>query len=488
MKIKTKVTTLDYSDPFKLFKEISDNGNNISLLMESRSLNERYGRQTIIVPNPSIKIVGSENKFRIEALTKKGKDILKLFNKKDFEFANNVKFNADNITGIVKKEENNNTDEEGQFKLKNISYVIKMILKKFESENDYCGLYGALSYDFAKNFYKINKKFEEKTDDFVLFLPTSVLVFYDLEKKAEKLEFIFENIKVDDEKVKGFEFKKQKNEIRFDVGEREYLKNLEKVIKDINNGRAMQCVYSRKIEMALQKHPFESYSQLRELNPSPYSFYYNFGNNEILYGASPEIHIKVQKKENKREIEIRPIAGTILRPQNTFEDADARKKLLNDEKEIREHTMLVDLARHELYKLCKRQSVEVTDLFTLEKYTNLYHLVSGVKGILKNNDVIDAMLVTLPAGTLSGAPKQEAMKMIEEYESSKRGFYGGAIGLIGFNETCNTGITIRSIHVKNNFSTVRAGGGVVALSTSLGELNESKLKMSKALLVLEESK
>jgi len=247
-------------------------------------------------------------------------------------------------------------------------------------------------------------------------------------------------------------------------------------------------VYSRKLEMTLQKHPFESYSLLRELNPSPYSFYYNFGNNEILYGASPETHIKIQRRGNEKEIEIRPIAGTIRRTNNAMGDAEARKQLLNDEKEIREHTMLVDLARHELYKLSKRESVKVTDLFTLEEYTNLYHLVSGGKGILKEKDAIDALLVTLPAGTLSGAPKQEAMRMIEEYEGSKRGFYGGAIGLIAFNGTANTGITIRSTHVKNNTSTLRSGGGVVALSTPIGELNESKLKMAKTLLVLEESK
>ncbi|MFA5763341.1 MAG: anthranilate synthase component I family protein [archaeon] len=485
MKITSKTTNIDYSDPFELFKKISDNGNNVSLLMESRSLNQRYGRQTIIVPNPSIKIIGKENSFTIKALTKQGKEILKLFNEKDFNFANKISFSEDKIEGVVEKEENSNVSEEEQFNLKNISFVVKMILRKFENDDDYCGLYGAFSYDFAKNFYKINKKFKEITDDFVLFLPTQVHVFYDLEKRAEKHEFFFTK-NIDEEKVCGFEFKKQKKEIKFDLDEKTYLENAQKIIDDINNGRAMQCVYSRKMEMTLQKHPFKSYEQLRELNPSPYSFYYNFGDNEILYGASPEVHIKIQKKENLREIEIRPIAGTIQRTNNAMGDAKARKQLMNDEKEIREHTMLVDLARHELYKLCTRESVNVTDLFTLEEYTNLYHLVSGVRGILSEKDAIDSLLVTLPAGTLSGAPKQEAMKMIEEYEGSKRGFYGGAIGVIAFNGTCNTGITIRSTHVKNNTSTLRSGGGVVALSTPLGELNESKLKSSKTLIVLEE--
>jgi anthranilate synthase component 1 len=149
--------------------------------------------------------------------------------------------------------------------------------------------------------------------------------------------------------------------------------------------------------------------------------------------------------------------------------------------------MLVDLARHELYKLCETKSVEVTDLYTLEHYPNLYHLVSGVHGILKKDkDAIDALLITLPAGTLSGAPKQEAMKMIEQYEGSKRGFYGGASGMVGFNGGCNTGITIRSTHVRNGKSEIRGGAGIVALSTPEGELNEVKLKISKAMSVLEE--
>jgi anthranilate/para-aminobenzoate synthase component I len=485
MNIKTKITSQDYSSPFELFKKMSGEGNNISLLMESISLNQKYGRQTIIVPNPSVKITGKETDFKIEALTEVGKEILKLFTKKDFLYADNVEFTEDSIKGVVTKEENNNANEEEQFNLKNVSLVIKMILEKFENDNDYCGLYGAFSYDFAKNFYKINKKFTDNNDDFVLFLPTSVFVFYDLEKRAEKLEFMFTD-KIDTEFVKGFEFVKQKKEITYDVSEEDYLANLKKIIDDINNGRAMQCVYSRRLSVTLQKHPLKAYEILRATNPSPYSFYYNFGNDEILYGASPEMHIKIQKIGNKREIEIRPIAGTIPRTKNAMGDAKARRQLMNDEKELREHTMLVDLARHELYKLSNRESVEVTDLFTLEEYTNLYHLVSGVKGTIENKDAIDALLVTLPAGTLSGAPKQEAMRMIEEYESSKRGFYGGAVGIIAFNKTCNTGITIRSTHVKDNVSNLRSGGGVVALSTPAGELAEAKLKMSKALGVLTE--
>ena len=484
--IKVKTTPTHYGDAFEQFKKITNNGKNIGLLMESRSKNLAYGKASIIVSNPPVRISCAKEEFKIEALTKKGEKILELFDKKDFNYADELKIEKNKITGVVKKEENNEIEENKRTSQKNISMVLKTILEKFECESDYCGLYGAFAYDFSKNFYKVEERFNETSNDFVLFLPTTIIFFDDIKEKAEKIEFDFGvSGEEKEEGVKGFEFTKQKKKIEYDLNDEEYLKSLKNVIEDIRNGRAMQCVLSRKISMPLQRDPIESYEELREKIPAPYSYYYNLGENEILYGASPEIHIKIFKSE----IEIRPLAGTIQRKENPLEDAEARIHLLTDEKEKREHTMLVDLARHELYNLCEAKSVRVDELFILEEYPNLYHLVSDIKGKLKKEkNAIDALLVTLPAGTLSGAPKQESMKMIEEYEGSKREYYGGAIGYIAFNGECNTGITIRSIHVKNNKSTIRGGGGVIALSTPKQEFAERKLKLEKMLEVLEEKK
>lgn len=483
MKIETRRVKIEYRDPFKMYKELSDNGNNISLLMESRSKNLKYGKASMIVPNPAVRIVGQNENFIIEALTPAGKEVLKLFSEEDFDYADNYEQDDDVIRGIVKKEQDKDATEDGKRKLKNISFVLKTILDKFDCDNSQAGLYGAFAYDFARNFYNIGSRFKnDKGKDFVLFIPTRVYFFDDIKEKAEMIEFSF-NGAIDNMETmtKGFEFEKQRLEVSYDLSEKEYLDKVNKIIKEIKNGRVMQCVFSRTLSASLQKHPIDSYAELREINPSPYSFFYNLGDNEILYGASPEMHIKIQD----RKIEIRPIAGTVMRSDNPLEDAKRRIQLLTDEKELREHTMLVDLARHELYHLSESDSVYVSDLFTLENYPNLYHLVSGVKGKLREDaDAIDALLITLPAGTLSGAPKQEAMKMIEEYEGSKRTFYGGTIGLISFNGFCNTGITIRSVHVKDNMSNLRSGGGIVALSTPRGELDECKLKMSKSLKVL----
>ncbi len=489
IKIKTKITPIKYSNPFELYSKLSNKGKNVSLLFESKSENQKYERKSMIVPSLILKITGKKENFQIKALNKVGEKILSMFNDKDFAYSTNFSQNKNEINGKVEKKENPNLSEEENSKLPNISFIIKTILNKFESENPYAGLYGVFAYDFARNFYHVEEKStDEGCNDFELFLPTKVYVLHDDEKRAELIEFSFNDKKFSKEKeIVGFEFKKTKNEIEFDLSEDEYKTIVEKSIKDIKNGRVMQCVLSRRTKVNLQKTPFESYAKLRETNPSPYSFYYCLGDNKILYGASPEMHIRIDVTDKGRKLQIRPIAGTIKRSTNPLEDAENRKKLLNDEKEIREHTMLVDLARHELYKLCETKSVEVTDLYTLENYPNLYHLVSGVEGILKKDkDPIDALLITLPAGTLSGAPKQEAMKMIEQYEGSKRGFYGGASGLISFNGGCNTGITIRSTYVVNGKSEIRGGAGIVALSTPEGELNEVKLKISKALSVLEE--
>ena len=491
IKITTKITPAKYQNPFDLYSKLSNKGNTVSLLFESKSPNQKYERKSMIVTDLALKIVGKDENFSITALNKAGEKLLSNFSKKDFNYSTNYLQDKRSISGKVEKKENNNLSEEENEKLTNISFVIKTILSKFESENSYAGLYGVFAYDFAKNFYKVQEKqIDLGEKDFELFLPTKVYVMYDDEKRAEELNFYFNGKKFSSEKpIKGFDFKKEINKAEFDLSDEEYKGIVSKAITDIKNGRVMQCVLSRKTTLTLQKHPFESYRELRETNPSPYSFYYNLGENEILYGASPEMHIRIDVTPKGKELQIRPIAGTIIRSNNPLEDAENRKQLLNDEKEIREHTMLVDLARHELYKLCNAESVEVTDLYTLEHYPNLYHLVSGVKGILKKEkDAIDALLVTLPAGTLSGAPKQESMNMIEQYEASKRGFYGGASGVVSFNGACNTGITIRSVHVQNNKSEIRGGAGVVALSTPEGELKEIKLKISKALSVLEVKK
>ncbi|MFO8015874.1 MAG: anthranilate synthase component I family protein [Candidatus Woesearchaeota archaeon] len=481
--VKAKETRIEYQDPFRLYMNLSDKGNNISLLMESRSLNLQYGRESLIVPNPAVRITGKKERFKIEALTESGRRLVGLFSGQDFPYAEDYLQRGGVIEGEVRSIEKKDFDEKKRTGLQNISFMLKTIMQKMDCESGYAGLYGAFAYDFARNFYPAGERPErEDGPDFVLFIPSSVYVFDDIRQKAVKIEFEFNGISGrSDSPNKGFDFARKKGGAEYDMTDDEYLLKAGKIIRDIKEGRAMQCVLSRRAKTALQKHPVESYARLRDVNPSPYSFYYNLGDNEILYGASPEMHICI----NDKEIEIRPIAGTIARSGNPLEDARNRIALLMDEKETREHAMLVDLARHELYALSETDSMHIKELFSIEEYPNLYHLVSGIKARLRGDtNAVDAMLVTLPAGTLCGAPKTEAMRMIDEYESSGRGFYGGAVGFLCFNGDCNLGITIRSVHVKGSESIVRAGAGIISLSDPYSELKETSLKMEKSLEVL----
>jgi len=475
---------ITYSNPFDYFKRFADGNGRVSFLLESRSKNLAYGRQSVVVPSAALSVTGKNEEFCLEALTDTGREILKFFGKEDFEYAEGVRFEDGKISGRVQRGDLKNLNEDERIHSPNTSFAIRTVLNKFKGFSDeHAGLYGAFAYDFARNFESFGDRFAGGGGpDFKLYLPSTVVFFDDIRERTVVKRFSF-NGKNDglEESVFDSSFVSSEVDSYEDMSLDDYAGKVEYLIDEIKNGRLMQCVLSRCQGLSLRKHPLDSYSGLRDLNPSPYSFYLSFGGGEFLYGASPEVHIKVVDGK----IEIRPIAGTIKRSENAFEDAKARIQLLNDKKERREHTMLVDLARHEIHRISYPESVRVTDMLTLESYPNLYHLVSGVVGRLRPEyDSLDGLLTTLPAGTLSGAPKVEAMKLIEDLEHSRRDFYGGAVGYFSFNGDCNTGITIRSVHVKDGMSFMRAGAGVVAHSTPAGEAGEIQLKSEKAMEVL----
>lgn len=482
--IKFERYEIPYEAAFQYYLRNSRNGHNPSLLFESRSINLAYGKQSIVIPSVALRIEGKNESFSLTALTETGRKILTYFEPSDFSYASELKVTDERIEGRVKKADKKNLDENARIHQPNTSYVIRTILRKFQHLRDeHAGLYGAFAYDFARNFEEFGNRFSQGGgQDFLLFLPSTIAYFDDIREKAEVKQLFFDG-KNDglEKKLESSSFIPKPMQNYEDMSLDEYGKKVAFIINEIKKGRLMQCVLSRNQGMSLQIPPIDSYSKLREVNPSPYCFYFSLGENEYLYGASPEIHIKIVNGN----IEIRPIAGTIKRLKNALEDARARIKLLTDKKELREHTMLVDLARNELYRLSYPETVKETEMFTLESYPNLYHLVSSVIGKLRPEfDSLDALLTTIPAGTLSGAPKLEAMKLIEELENSRRNFYGGAIGYFSFNGNCNTGIAIRSVHVKEGISYMRAGAGIVAHSTPEREIKEIQLKSEKAMEVL----
>ena len=236
----------------------------------------------------------------------------------------------------------------------------------------------------------------------------------------------------------------------------------------IVDGDVMQVVLAQDFSKEFTHEPFDLYQALRFLNPSPYMYFLNFGICQVV-GASPEILVRLQGDQ----ITLRPIAGTRRRGSNEIEDEENAKDLLSDPKELAEHLMLIDLGRNDVGKISKMGTVKVSEKMVIEKYSHVMHIVSNVEGSKKENlSFIDVLKSTLPAGTLSGAPKIRAMEIINELEPSSRGIYGGAIGYISWDGDIDTAIAIRTAVIKNNKIHVGAGAGVVADSIPENEWNE----------------
>ena len=244
-------------------------------------------------------------------------------------------------------------------------------------------------------------------------------------------------------------------------------------------GDVFQIVLSREFTQKFSGDDFNVYRALRSVNPSPYLFYFDYGNFKI-FGSSPEAQLVI--KNNIAAIH--PIAGTFKRTGVDELDASLAKKLKLDPKENAEHTMLVDLARNDLSKNCSDVIVETN--CEVQFYSHVIHLVSKVTGKLKNDtSSIKVVADTFPAGTLSGAPKHKALQLIDKYENGNRGFYGGCIGFIGFNGEFNNAIIIRSFLSKNNKLFYQAGAGIVESSVEQNELNEVKNKLAALKIAIE---
>ena len=245
----------------------------------------------------------------------------------------------------------------------------------------------------------------------------------------------------------------------------------------ILEGDAIQVVLSQRLNFAIKNKAFDIYRALRTINPSPYMYFLKFGGIEVV-GSSPEILVRLEDEN----IEVRPIAGTRKRGVNEEEDLSLEKDLLQDEKELAEHIMLVDLGRNDLGRVAKISTVEVNESFTVERYSHVMHIVSNVRGILREGlDCFDVLEATFPAGTVSGAPKIRAMEIIEEMEPNRRGLYAGAVGYIGFSGNMDTAIAIRTLVVKDQTAYLGVGAGIVADSVPESEYEETMNK-GRALL------
>ena len=355
---------------------------------------------------------------------------------------------------------------------------------KFQSK----GIYGYMSYDSINYFENItleNKNFGDNIPEMLYCLYENIIVVNTFNNQSTIISFSEnknELLKIEklisNKSTYNFSFKKQ-GEIKSNISDKDYLQLVKKGISHCLRGDVFQIVLSRKFTQPFKGDDFNVYRKLRSINPSPYLFYFDYGNFKI-FGSSPEAQLII----NNKKAEIHPIAGTFKRTGDDLYDKEKAHELLNDDKENSEHMMLVDLARNDLSRSCNNVVVEKDR--EIQFYSHVIHLVSKVTGYLKSKSK-EIIGNTFPAGTLTGAPKYKAMELINEYETSKRQFYGGAIGMIDIHGNFNHAIIIRSFLSKNQALYFQAGAGVVSKSVPENELNEVYNKVGALIKSIEKA-
>ena len=359
---------------------------------------------------------------------------------------------------------------------------------------------GYFSYDSIRYIEKIpnNCKDDLKLPDVRLLRPRTLIIHDNLKKKIFYIANVFKDEKINNYSEKYLEIeseindlliqsslskknlkitKKEKIQVKSNTTKNKFLSMVKKAKNYIKIGDVFQVVLSQRFEAKLSKKPLEIYKKLRITNPSPFMYFFNFEDFQII-GASPEILVRL--RDNK--ITVRPIAGTRPRGKNSKEDNYYAKDLLKDKKELSEHLMLLDLGRNDAGKVSKINTVKVTESFIIEKYSHVMHIVSNVIGSYnKKYSKFKSLLAGFPAGTVSGAPKIRAMEIIDELETTKRKVYAGGIGYFSANGEFDTCIALRTAISKNNKFYVQAGAGIVADSNPIKEYEETVNK-AKALL------
>jgi anthranilate synthase len=383
--------------------------------------------------------------------------------------------------------------EEERSKIPTVFTVLRAVTNLFHSQEDASlGLYGAFGYDLAFQFDAIELKLKRPDDqrDMVLFLPDEILVVdhyaakawidrYDFAKDGKTTEG-----KVGDILAEPFQTI-DSIPPHGDHRPGEYAELVVKAKESFRRGDLFEVVPGQKFFERCESKPSEISNRLKAINPSPYSFFINLGNQEYLVGASPEMFVRV----SGRRIETCPISGTIKRGDDPIADSEQILKLLNSKKDESELTMCSDVDRNDKSRVCVPGSVKVIGRRQIEMYSRLIHTVDHIEGRLRDDmDAFDGFLSHAWAVTVTGAPKLWAMRFIEAHEKSPRAWYGGAIGMVGFNGDMNTGLTLRTIRIKDGIAEVRAGATLLNDSNPEEEEAETELKASAMIAAIRDAK
>jgi anthranilate synthase component 1 len=505
------VKEIDIDEPVDFFARLSDYGRakNCCLLEASDHLSENA--LSFGTARPALYLTGTGADFTIRALSKTGKRMLDFLaaNKDRFAFCESVKFCPEEIAGRVRQEAKL-VDEQSRLRSTNQMDVLRAVAFAFSLASKpfrvTCGLLGALSYDFIDQFEKLPAS---ETDllgnpDYELYFADNIFLMDHergkgyvivnciitngdreaaIREAQNSFDYYFNIARF--EPPEGRKFTGELPAAATDTEQVEYEQIVKTAKQHIIDGDIFQVVLSRTKIEPCPDEPLDVYKRLRKLNPSPYMFYLNTPST-VLMGSSPELNLRVSGTKD-RQVEIRPIAGTKPRGRVGGEidlDTDFRyeAELKIDRKELAEHMMLVDLARNDIARVAQPGSRVVTELLTVEKYESVQHLVSNVRGTLSAElDALSAYLATMNMGTLTGAPKIEAMKIIRQLEKTKRGYYGGAVCYLTVDGQFDSCITIRSLQVRDHTAYIRVGAGIVHDSVPKTEFEETEHKAGSCL-------
>ncbi|PBB36527.1 MULTISPECIES: anthranilate synthase [unclassified Mesorhizobium] len=454
----------------------------------------RYTRWDTAIIDPPLVISARGRAMRIEALNQRGEVLLPVIGKALGELSEvAIAESSKKLIRLDVAKPGRVFTEEERSRVPSVFTVLRAITALFKTAEDAnLGLYGAFGYDLAFQFDPVDYKLERKQSqrDLVLFLPDEILVVDHYSTKAwtDRYDYSGEGFSTEglarDAHVEPFRTA-DRIPPRGDHEPGEYANLVRRAMESFKRGDLFEVVPGQMFYERCETQPSDISRKLKSINPSPYSFFINLGENEYLIGASPEMFVRV----NGRRVETCPISGTIKRGDDAISDSEQILKLLNSKKDESELTMCSDVDRNDKSRVCEPGSVRVIGRRQIEMYSRLIHTVDHIEGRLREGmDAFDAFLSHAWAVTVTGAPKLWAMRFIEQNEKSPRAWYGGAIGMINFNGDMNTGLTLRTIRIKDGIAEVRAGATLLFDSVPEEEEAETELKASAMLSAIRDAK
>ena len=442
----------------------------------------RYKRWAIGFVNPPLELSTRDREFTWKALNERGRVLLPYIAERLalHPQLQEVSVEEDRVVGSIQQTTQFFAEEE-RSKQPSVFSVVREISQAFYSnEDENLGLYGAFGYDLVFQFESITQHRDRPEDqrDLVLYLPDELYVVDYYLQQVYRYQYEFETEHGSTQGLprtgESFDYRGERltPERESDHVPGEYAEKVKEALEYFRRGDLFEVVPSQNFYKSCQALPTDLFRTLQQINPSPYGFLLNLGG-EYLIGASPEMFVRVDDKR----VETCPISGTIGRGLNAIDDAAQIRLLLNSDKDAAELTMCTDVDRNDKSRICKPGSVQVIGRRQVELYSHLIHTVDHVEGILRPEfDALDAFLTHAWAVTVTGAPKRSAMQFIEEREHSPRRWYGGAVGWLAFNGDINTGLTLRTMRLKDSIAEVRVGATVLYDSDPVAEEQETLTK------------